>query len=607
MSHHSPSQGLWSRMRIATLSNILLVLMAMAGLFFTAAFGYLNYLINHARDLWNPVQSAVMNSESASTLTSIGNQAADVTATLNSLHIMTLVFIGAVLIAVGIFFILMYATLRFKIVKPIQQMEQGIRNITASNDFSKTLDVSYADEVGQVLTSFNDLTQNLKAIFDGINHSLSKVADGQFDQRCTLDVHGDLSVLQDRVNASVESVSRTMNSLEKVADAIAEGNFSVRMDPGISGGLKTKVDNAMKTMETIVLQINAVMNEVAKNTFDQRVTVEALGQLQDLKNYINQAVHNLSNGLQDINTSVKYLSEGRLDYQISSEMQGEMDRLKTHLNQAIQTFDSSMGLVIRSVKDVSLNASQIAQGNDDLSDRTQTQAASLEQTASAMEEMTASVRQASESAENAQSQTQSALNMTDKGRTVMNESVQSMEAIQQSSEQINDIVALIDSIAFQTNLLALNAAVEAARAGEHGRGFAVVASEVRNLAGKSSEAAKQIRNLIEKVVEDVRHGASQLSETQQAFEEIHFGIQSVNGIVMDLAAGAKQQSQGIEQVNQAIGQLDNAVQQNAALVEQTSASANELSQLSMNLEKAVSFFQVQTESSSPLRLEDNRD
>ena len=207
--------------------------------------------------------------------------------------------------------------------------------------------------------------------------------------------------------------------------------------------------------------------------------------------------------------------------------------------------------IIDNSNDVYNGVAQISQGNQDLSDRTQSQAASLEETASAMEQMTAAVSQSAENAQQAKGLTSDTLTLAQNGRKVMSQSVESMSDIQSSSERISDIIGLIDSIAFQTNLLALNAAVEAARAGEHGRGFAVVAGEVRSLASKSSDAAKDIRNLIDEVVNQVNHGVESLNETNDAFERINQSIQTINEIVVEITTSTKEQAVGIGQVNHA--------------------------------------------------------
>lgn len=605
--NYSPKAGIWSRTKISTLSAILLVMMAFAGVFFTTAFGILNIDISQIQQDWVQIKSALDQAGVFKGSEDLLAKSTKLSALIEEIRFLTIFFIIAVLIAVGFFFILMYATLIHKVVKPIKRMESGIVEITSCNDFSKQLDVKYQDEVGQATSSFNRLTSNLKDTFDQININLEKVANGQFDQRCDVEVHGDLLSLKEGVDASIESVAITMASLENIAEAISNGDFTVRVDARVKGELKTKVDSAMASMDGIIEQINSVMKEVTNNDFSHRVVADAKGRLFELKSFINAAVEEISLSINKLNESVDFLSRGDLTYQIRVPFTGELEILRTNLNRATSQLDNTLGNVIETANKVVDGTMQIAQGNDDLSDRTQTQAASLEETASAMEQMTATVHQTSENAQRARKEATTTMNLANSGRTVMRQSVESMAAIQDSSERISDIVALIDSIAFQTNLLALNAAVEAARAGEHGRGFAVVASEVRNLAGKSADAAKDIRDLIDEIVEKVNNGATQLNETNEAFEQINQGIQTVNEIVSEIATRSEEQAIGINQVNQAISQLDSAVQQNAALVEETAASSANLTEYSASLKQEVAQFSVSPKSpaaQSPMALED---
>ena len=206
--------------------------------------------------------------------------------------------------------------------------------------------------------------------------------------------------------------------------------------------------------------------------------------------------------------------------------------------------------------------------------------------------MTAAVKHNADNAQQAATVTQTTATQAQAGVDVMHNAIESMEQINTSSQKINDIIGLIDSIAFQTNLLALNAAVEAARAGDHGRGFAVVAGEVRNLAGKSSDAAKDIRILIEDTVKKVSEGTLHVKGSGTALNEIVESIGKVNKIIEEIASSSNEQSIGVSQVNQAITEIDNAVQQNAALVEETAATAEELGNLSEKMNQNIAQFKL---------------
>jgi methyl-accepting chemotaxis protein len=233
---------------------------------------------------------------------------------------------------------------------------------------------------------------------------------------------------------------------------------------------------------------------------------------------------------------------------------------------------------------------ELSHGNDDLSQRTQQQAAALEETASSMEEMTATVKQNADNARQANQLAVGAREQAERGGAVVQRAIGAMGEINSSSRKIADIIGVIDEIAFQTNLLALNAAVEAARAGEQGRGFAVVATEVRNLAQRSASAAKEIKDLIQDSVEKVKTGSELVDESGRTLSEIMESVKKVTDIVAEIAAASEEQSAGIEQVNNAVSQMDNVTQQNAALVEQAAAASKAMEQQSTTLQRQIGYF-----------------
>jgi methyl-accepting chemotaxis protein len=266
------------------------------------------------------------------------------------------------------------------------------------------------------------------------------------------------------------------------------------------------------------------------------------------------------------------------------------------LLRALDEMRQSLGVVVANVRqnsDSVANASaEIAQGNNDLSARTESQASALEETAASMEELSSQVQHNADNARQASQLASSASAVAVKGGEVVGRVVNTMKDINDSSRKIADIISVIDGIAFQTNILALNAAVEAARAGDQGRGFAVVASEVRSLAGRSAEAAKEIKSLIGASVERVEQGTLLVDEAGLTMSEVVTSIRRVTDLVAEISSASNEQSAGVAQVGEAVAQMDQTTQQNAALVEQMAAAASSLKTQAGELVSAVSVFKL---------------
>ncbi|MBK7000182.1 MAG: MCP four helix bundle domain-containing protein [Rhodoferax sp.] len=286
------------------------------------------------------------------------------------------------------------------------------------------------------------------------------------------------------------------------------------------------------------------------------------------------------------------VAAGDLNSHIDVNRQDEVGRLL----QTMQTMQTSLRNVVTSVRQSSEGlangSTEIAQGNNDLSTRTEQQASALEQTAASMEELSSTVKQNAETAHRANQLALNASAVAVKGGEVVGQVVDTMKGINDASRKISDIISVIDGIAFQTNILALNAAVEAARAGEQGRGFAVVASEVRSLAGRSAEAAKEIKGLINASVERVEQGTSLVDRAGTTMNEVVNSIKQVAELVGEINSASNEQAAGIAQISEAIGHMDHTTQQNAALVEQTAAAAGSLSNQAQDLVQVVAIFNV---------------
>ncbi|MCF7749343.1 hypothetical protein KQ945_01195 [Bacillus subtilis subsp. subtilis] len=342
-------------------------------------------------------------------------------------------------------------------------------------------------------------------------------------------------------------------------------------------------------LETAVADIVAA---AAKGDLDRRLQVGVNGGsfLDGLTAGINQLLGSVGSTVGEVRRVLSALARGDLDQRMQGDYEGSFAAMQRDANATAAQLTVMVERIKQCTGSISLAASEIAAGNNDLSERTERQAAHLEETAASMEELTSTVRQNAEHARQASALATGAHDVAGRGSAVVGRVVTTMDAIQLASRRIGDITRVIDGIAFQTNILALNAAVEAARAGDQGRGFAVVASEVRTLAQRSADAAKEIKGLIDASVQQVADGARLAQDAGQTMAEIVGSVSAVSGIMAEISSASQEQASGIDQVNQTVTQMDDATQQNAALVEEASAAARLLETQAAELSEAVAVF-----------------
>lgn len=406
------------------------------------------------------------------------------------------------------------------------------------------------------------------------------------------------------INDTVEEVRANLKALITdaaiLSKAAIEGRLAIRADASQhKGDFKRIVEGVNDTLDAVIGPLNVAakyVDDISKGNVPAKITDHYNGDFNTLKNNLNQCIDAVNALVRDANMLAEAASEGRVTVRAdASQHQGDFRKVVEGVNATLETIVAPIAAVKEAVETINTAAGEISSGNSDLSSRTEQQASSLEETAASMEELASTVKQNAENAKQANQLAIAASSIAIKGGKAVSDVVGTMSDINESAHKIEDIISVIDGIAFQTNILALNAAVEAARAGEQGRGFAVVAGEVRNLAQRSASAAKEIKELITDSVSRTAEGTKQVENAGQTMQEIVTSVQKVTDIISEIAAASVEQSAGIEQVNTAVNSMDEATQQNAALVEQAAAAAESLVDQANALSDAVSVFKLGNE------------
>ena len=413
------------------------------------------------------------------------------------------------------------------------------------------------------------------------------------------------SMLSQAMKANAEVESRLSKNFSQLKDSSKEftafirKNFTSADAVGVSQqqvgqASQATIDAAWalveanrKTMDDLLVQ-RAGSAALKRNVLG---LVLGLGLLLSIYLYMGM-YFGIAGAMQQAKQAGRAIAAGELGTVPLPSTRDEFADLMQDLRQADQSLMGIISNVKNAAESIATASAEIAQGNADLSQRTEQQAGSLEQTASAMSSLTQTVQHSADNARQATQLAATASEVAARGGQAVGEVVSTMAGIQQASQKINDIIGVIDGIAFQTNILALNAAVEAARAGEQGRGFAVVAGEVRNLAGRSAEAAKEIKALISDSVAQVDNGSRLVSDAGQTMGEIVAQVRRVTDLIGEISSATVEQSSGIGRVNDSITGIDQMTQQNSALVEESAAAAASLRDQANRLNEMVSVFKI---------------
>ena len=462
----------------------------------------------------------------------------------------------------------------------------------SSGHYDNELKSEGADEVAQVLRALGDMQGKLRsqieterkqaeenarvrAALDNVSSNVM-VSDPQFNiiytnpaiRTMLNEAEGDI-----RKDLPQFSAASVLGSSVDVLSKNPSGDRRVLMD--LRGANTTEVTLGRRTFRVVASPVLDSAGARAGTVFEWTDRTQEVGVESEMQAMLSSVL------------------AGDLEKRIALEAkQGFFEAMSRGVNHLADNMADVVRRVKSAASEVYRGAEEISAGNANLSQRTEEQSSSLEETASSMEEMTSTVKQNADNAGQANQLATAARDQAEKGGSVVSQAVRAMADINDASRRIADIIGVIDEIAFQTNLLALNAAVEAARAGEQGRGFAVVASEVRNLAGRSATAAKEIKDLIQDSVRKVQDGSLLVTQSGQTLEQIVSSVKKVSDIVAEIAAASREQSSGIEQVNRAVMQMDELTQQNAALVEQATASSQAMADQARELNEMMGRYRV---------------
>jgi methyl-accepting chemotaxis protein len=373
-------------------------------------------------------------------------------------------------------------------------------------------------------------------------------------------------------------------------DAAASGEIRMRFNVLVPPYLAALREFGQ--MQTVIMgEAQARLNE-SRATSVTIAAAQVLGLIAAIAFGAFFLIRNIRTPLRETIDFAERMAQGDLTAQIRSDRGDEFGAMTKALAGMRDRLVNVVADVKRGTENITVAAKEIATGNNDLSSRTEQTASSLQQTAASMEQMSGAIKQSAESARVANQLADVAGQSAQKGGDVVSQVVSTMDEINQASRKINDIIGVIDGIAFQTNILALNAAVEAARAGEQGRGFAVVAGEVRNLAQRSAQAAKEIKGLISASVDKVTVGSELVGQAGQSMSEIVGNVARVRDIIGEIASASGEQADGVNQINAAVANLDQMTQQNAALVEESAAAATSMNEQAARLSDVVRIFRV---------------
>ncbi|NHF68054.1 methyl-accepting chemotaxis protein [Xanthomonas hortorum] len=495
--------------------------------------------------------------------------------------------------------LLLGATIAFlltrSVVLPLRQSLRLAERINDGDLRSQDMPTSQ-DESGQLLRAMQQMQRRLQEVISAQRAMAARHEAGEISYRTDAKrFPGEYGDMVQDTNALVHAHVQTQLRMTEVMGNYAVGNLAQEIEqyPGEKAAITATMQQVRQNLRAINAQIQELTQAACAGNFALR------GQPEKFEHDFRLMVENLNTMMATSDTNLakfsdllRAIADGDLTVRMTGNFHGVFASMRDDANSTVHRLTDIVTHIQTTSNSIGFAAEDIASGNQELARRSEQQAASLEETAASMEELTSTVKQNAEHAGRANQLALGAAAIASDGRDVVGQVIEKMSGIEAASKRIADIISVIDGIAFQTNILALNAAVEAARAGEQGRGFAVVASEVRTLSHRSSDAAKEIKRLIDDSVQRVADGATLVQKAGTTMSEVVTSVQHVTDIMGHISAASQEQAGGIEQVNQTIAQMDETTQHNVRLVEAASTAARALEDHSVQLIRAVDVFKV---------------